>query len=223
MQVEPMGPSPVELTSRCSRIPTSAWSDALDACGLAGSVIRGLSRRSGHLRVAGPAVTVEETVQNFGDAPLSAFALEAVFAATEPGSVLVFCAAGANVSTLGGLAAKYATMKGVQGVIIDGACRDVEEIETIGLSVWSTHVTPTSGKQRIRIEAVNRKCLCSSVTVTPGDWVIADRTGIVVVPQPKLKEVLGLAEALIVRDSQFEAALVEGVQFGQAVAKVGHI
>ena len=62
---------------------------------------------------------------------------------------------GAPVSTFGGLAAQKAVARGARGAVLDGACRDLAELIASGLWVASRHVTPRSGKMRVRVEGVN--------------------------------------------------------------------
>ncbi|HEV7649767.1 MAG TPA: RraA family protein [Actinophytocola sp.] len=211
------------LVDRARVIQTSTWSDALDECGLPASVMTGPSFRAGSANIFGPAVTIAEEVAEFGDAPLDDFALGSIFPKVAPGAVLVFAASGSSISTLGGVAARHALRKSVAGVVIDGGCRDLDELMALGLPIWSTHVTPRSGKGRIRVVAVNAPVVCGGVTVRPGDWVAADRTGVVVLPAPALENVLSCAEKLAARDDSFEAALARGLEFGEAVEQVGHV
>jgi regulator of RNase E activity RraA len=171
-------------------------------------------QRSGAARVAGPAITVAESVEPFGT-PREAFALELAFGAARRGGVMVFALGGALVSTFGGLAARKARMLRLEGVVIDGACRDLAEVQRLQLPLWSTHVTPTSARRRIRIDGVNTSVTCGGVVVSPGDCIVADETGVVAIPRLRLAEILSLAESLAARDAQAEAAIARGVEWDQ--------
>src|SRR5579871_1426181 len=138
------------VTERCRAISTSTWSDALDRLGMNG-VIDGLTLRSGTGAICGPAVTVKESV---GVHHASAFAPGEFLDAVTRGAVLIFDCGGAAVSTFGGLAALAAVKREAAGVVIEGACRDLDEIRQSGLWVASAHITPRSGKGRIKIEAI---------------------------------------------------------------------
>lgn len=207
------------LAERCRAVATSTWSDALDQLGLAG-VIDGLILRSGAGRVVGPALTVKETI---GQYPIEAFAIADVLEALEPGSVLVFDLAGETVSTFGGLAAQAAVHKRAAGVVIDGACRDIGEIQASGLWLASRHVTPLSGKGRVRTEAIGVTVTIRGVTVRPGDCIAGDETGIVCIPSDRLLEVLAIAEDLTARDSRFSQALHAGDSFRAAAVRLRHL
>ena len=111
----------------------------------------------------------------------------------EPGSILVYVMQdGLEIAAMGNLMATTAKVRGLAGVVIDGAVRDVTEIRQIGLPVWSRRVSPAtpvgrrvSGGKRIPVQ-------CGGVTVNPGDYLVADADGVVVVPQAAAERVVEL-------------------------------
>jgi regulator of RNase E activity RraA len=229
-------PLSAELLARCRPIATATWSDALDAIGVAG-VCDGLEMRSGSQRIAGPAVTIEETVQAEPTLPVAEFAIGDVIGAAGPGDVLVvsmkFAGVGTTaanggpgggaipVSTAGGLAAHSAALRGVAGFVIDGACRDLADVRKTGLFVASRTVTPRSGKGRARLERTNAPVDCGGVTVRAGDLVVAVETGVVVVPRERAEEALELAERLARVDGDVTAGLDQGEGFGELLQRFG--
>ena len=208
-----------DLQARCRAIASSTWSDALDQLGLRG-VIDGLTLRSGTGRIAGPALTVKETC---GKYPVEAFGIADVLDAITPGSILVIDLAGEPISTFGGLAAQAAVQKKAAGVIVDGACRDVSEIQESGLWLASRHATPLSGKGRIKTEAINVPVTIRGIPIRPGDCIAGDETGIVCIPAGRLTEALAIAEELTARDSQFSDALRGGDSFRAAASRLRHL
>jgi regulator of RNase E activity RraA len=210
------------LLARCRRIGTGTWSDALDQLDIRGAVVA-LTVRNGAARVAGRAVTVREEVGPFGAYPVDAFAVGRIIEAITPGCVLVIDMGGAPISTLGGLAAQASLAREVGAVLIDGGCRDIEEIGTTALWLASRHVTPVSGKRRVRVLDINVPVRLGGVAVSSGDYVIADLTGIVVVPAAHIAETLALAEHLERQDRRFRAALDEGRTFGEIAATLRHL
>jgi 3-hexulose-6-phosphate synthase/6-phospho-3-hexuloisomerase len=208
-----------ELWARCRAIATSTWSDALDRLGRPG-VIHGLSLRNGAGCVAGPAVTVREVVGSYATED---FAVGRFLDAVYVGSILVIETGGEPVSTFGGLAAQAAVGQGAAGVVIDGGCRDMAEIQASGLWLCSRHVTPVSGKGRIKVEGINVPVTVCGVRVHPGDCIIGDETGIVCVSQAGLTEALSIAEELTSRDARFAEALRGGEKFSAASARLPHI
>ena len=107
-------------------------------------------------------------------------------------------------------------------MIIDGACRDVEEIRASGLTVASRSVTPRTGKGRLRVVSLGKPVGCGGVRVRPGDLVVADDTGIVVIPIERAEEVLTTAEDLDRRDTVFAGHLREGLSFAEIAKKLQH-
>ena len=207
------------MIARCRALATGIWADALDACGLVG-VIRGIVLRGGTGRIAGPAATARQGSDDF-TVELAAYGVQRMIASARAGEVLVVDAGGAEVSSFGGMASLATRNRGLAGVVIDGACRDLDEIRASGVWVASRHVTPLSGKRRLRLESVGRPIIVSQVEIHPGDMVIGDETGTVVVPKTRLSEVLEEAERMSGLDASIEAALREGRSFDEAVKATG--
>ncbi len=210
------------LLQRCVAVGTSTWSDTLDRMGEGDCVLDGIPQRAGNGRIAGPALTVKLTVGDLNDYPLAEFAVGRFLDVIEPGVVVVVEMAGARVSTFGGLAAQKALARGARGVVVDGACRDLAELIASGLWVAARHVSPRSGKMRLRVEGVNVPVTVGGVQVHPGDCMIADETGIVRVDAARLREVLERAEELEARDQQFAQSLRAGESFSSLATRLHH-
>jgi regulator of RNase E activity RraA len=211
-----------ELLQRCKTIGTSTWSDALDQCGISG-VVRGLVQRSGRGRFAGFAVTARERAGTLGSFPRAEFGVGKMIAAVGPSDVLMADVGGADVSTFGGLAAFATRKRGAAAVVIDGACRDVEEIRAADLWLASRSVTPTTGKTRLKLEALGEPVTIGGIAVKPGDLVVGDDTGIVVIPRSDLARVLETAERMLATDAALEQALHAGKSFSEAAAAANYI
>jgi 3-hexulose-6-phosphate synthase/6-phospho-3-hexuloisomerase len=213
-------PLALDVLSRCGSIGTSTWSDALDELGIDG-VCDGLSVRSGGGPIAGQAVTVEESAEIDPILPVAEFRVGELIAAAGPGQVLVISTDGAVVSTAGGLAAQDAARRGVAGFVIDGACRDIRDIQASGLYVASRAVTPRSGKGRIRVVSINRPITCGGIRVQAGDLVVADETGVVIVPLQLAEDALEIAERLAGVDHAIAEGLGEGIAFAELLQRLG--
>jgi 4-hydroxy-4-methyl-2-oxoglutarate aldolase len=108
-----------------------------------------------------------------------------------PGDVIVVDGAGAVERALwGGNVSKLALERGIAGVVIDGAIRDVDEIEALGFPVFAAAVVPMP-PQREQTGEIGVTVTCGGLTVGPGDYVYGDADGIVVVPASLHDEVLG--------------------------------
>jgi regulator of RNase E activity RraA len=213
---------PAQMLERCKQIGTSTWSDALDECGISG-VVRGLAQRGGHGRFAGFAVTAREIAGPLGSFPRKEFGVGRMIAAVRPDEVLVVDMGGAEVSTFGGLAAMATKRRGAAAVIIDGGCRDLDEIRASGLWVASRHVTPTTGKTRLKLEALGEKVTVGAVAVAPGDLIVGDDTGIVAVPRDELERVLEIAERMLAIDAAVERGIEAGKSFADAASAANYI
>jgi len=211
-----------ELLARCGRIGTSTWSDALDTFGIAG-VVQGIPRRSGEGRVVGFATTARHAWGPLGEFDRADFAVGKLVAATGPGKVLVVDAGGAAISTFGGIASLAAKMRDATSVVIEGACRDVDEIQATGLWLASRWVTPVTGKTRLKLQELGEPVNIGGVPVKQGDLVVCDDTGIVVVPRPELQRVLVEAERILEVDSAVEKGVKAGITFGEAAAAANYI
>jgi regulator of RNase E activity RraA len=205
------------MMERCRAIATGTWSDVLDRLGVDG-VIHGLMLRSGAGSVCGRAVTVKESI---GVYDAAAFAPGDFLDTVQRGSILMFDTDGAAVSTFGGLAALAAVKMGAAGVVIDGACRDLSEIRETGLWLASRHVTPKSGKGRIKVEAINVAIEVCGVEIAPGDYIVGDETGIVRVPAAVIEQALSIAEELTRHDAEFAGELRKGGSFRATSARLG--
>jgi regulator of RNase E activity RraA len=111
----------------------------------------------------------------------------------EPGSVLVYVMQdGLEIAAMGNLMATTAKVRGIEGVVIDGAVRDITEIRQIGLPVWSRRVSPATSVGRMMSVDKQIPVQCGGVMVRPGDYIVADADGAVVVPADATGKVLEL-------------------------------
>lgn len=211
-----------DLLARCGQIGVSTWSDALDTFGIAG-VVQGVARRSGEGRMIGFATTARHVWGALGEFDRADFAVGKLVAATGPGRVLMVDVGGASISTFGGLASWAAKARKATAVVIDGACRDVDEIQATGLWLASRWVTPVTGKTRLKLQEMGEPITIGGVAVHEGDLVVGDDTGIVVVPRAQLPQVLAKAEQILEVDLAVEHGLKAGKTFGEAAAAANYI
>ncbi|MFZ2159952.1 MAG: RraA family protein [Bradyrhizobium sp.] len=217
-----METSDLKLLSRCAAIGVSSWSDALDELGIEG-VLNGITQRSGSGRMCGFAVTARQLAGKLGDFDKSDFAVGPLVAVAGPGRVLVVDVGGAPISTMGGLAALATRMQGASGVLIDGACRDLEEIRATNLWLASRWVVPTTGKRRLKLQPLGGTVTVGDIQVSQGDLIVGDDTGIVAVPAAKIIDALEHAERIVAIDEEVEERIRSGESFGAAAAAAGYL
>ena len=171
-------------------------------------------------KVIGPAVTVllrralrtdkrdwpNLQIQTLDDAP--------------PGSVMVeVLEDGLDTAGVGNLMATTAKVRGLAGMVIDGGARDVEELEEIGFPVWSRSQTPATSVGRYVPVAKNVPVTCGGVLVRPGDWIVADKTGVVAVPKEALPRVLELLRQYDDKETKMVPLIRETKSMGKALER----
>jgi 4-hydroxy-4-methyl-2-oxoglutarate aldolase len=203
-----------DLVARLAKLDTCAVSDALDRLGLSGAV-NGLHPMWPCPRTVGRVITVK-LKRAGGERPARHLGTAAVDAAT-PGDVIVVDHGGRLEAVGGGgILSLAAKIKGVAGVIVDGACRDVDESRDVGLPIFARAGTPVTARGRIVEESFNEPIRIGHVAVSPGDLVIADWSGVVFVSRARAEEIVKTAEEIAAREAQ----MAEAVGAGRSVVEV---
>lgn len=205
-----------ELLTRLAALDTCACSDAMDSLRLPG-VAHGLRPVTVSRRVTGRVLTVAlgPVDEAGGTAPrhLGTAAIEAA----RPGDVIVVAAAGRTYAAgWGGVLSFAAMQRGVSAVIVDGACRDVDQTRDLGLPVFALAATPATARGRHVEVSWNTPVEVRGVPVRPGDLVIADGSGVVFLPAGGAEAIVAAAE----RISQREALMAARISGGEPVSSV---
>ena len=160
-------------------------------------------------RLAGPAMTIDAKP---GDNLVIHHALR--FA--QPGDVLVVDAKGyAEAGPWGDILTLAAQRIGIAGLIIDGAVRDSDSILEMGFPVFSRGLS-ICATQKNQPGQVGLPIICGGVPVNPGDWIMGDRDGVVVIPRRNVTTVIAAAKA---REA-VEIALREGIAAGKSTVEL---
>jgi regulator of RNase E activity RraA len=210
------GEDPASLLRRYGALDPASVSDALDGLGLPPGV-RGIAPVWGRPAIVGLAATVELEPSVSGAAGGAHIAASAI-AQAGPTDVLVVANQGrTDVSCWGGLLSLGASLRGVRGVVADGACRDVGDARDVGFPVFARGSIPVTARGRLRQRAVGDPVRVAERDVAPGDVVVADETGVVFVPRDRAVEVLANAEALARREQAIAVDLRAGVPLPEAM------
>jgi 4-hydroxy-4-methyl-2-oxoglutarate aldolase len=126
-----------------------------------------------------------------------------------PGDVLVTTTPTEGVGQFGGLSQEWANAVGLAGVVIDGSVRDVAEQRSIGLSLWARSVNSRTSLHQ-SVGYVNAPIRAAGVTVSPGDVVVADDDGVIVIPDEDLDWVLAGARARYEKEIITRKNLIDG-------------
>jgi len=204
------------LVKRLARLGTCAVSDALDRLGLKGTV-QGIHAVWPSGRIAGRTVTVKLKQEAPGERSEHHLGARAVDAASASDVIVIANDGRDFVSGWGGLLSLGAHLKGVRGVVVDGACRDVDESRQLGLPVFARGAVPTTARGRVIEEATNIAVQVAHVTVNPGDLVIADGSGVVFIAAGRAEEVISTAEELAATEASFAQAIRAGHSMVEAM------
>ncbi|MCD6405406.1 MAG: orotidine 5'-phosphate decarboxylase [Planctomycetes bacterium] len=163
---------------------------------------KGLVRFSGAGKFVGRAITVRTYPGDWAK-PVEAIDI------AEPGDVIVIDAAGEEVAVWGELASESCLQRGIAGVIIDGAARDIDDIRKLGFTVWARYLNPTAGEPR-GFGEINVPVVVGGVDVSPADWIVGDDTGLVRIPRAKLAEVTNRAMDCLEKENRIREEIREG-------------
>jgi 4-hydroxy-4-methyl-2-oxoglutarate aldolase len=204
------------LTARLAALDTCAVSDALDKLGLPGAVI-GIAALTGPAKVAGRVVTTKLGAPLPG-LPKRHLGAGAVMAA-KPGDIIVVeHRTRIDVSGWGGLLSRGAVRRGAAAVLVDGACRDIDESRALGLPVFARAAVPVTARGRVAEHSCQEPITFGAVAVKPGDLVIADGSGIVFVDQTRAEDILATAEDIHAREQRMAAAIDAGRAIGEVMS-----
>ncbi len=174
---------PADVVRRASEFAASILADV---AGRRGTLDGRIAPLSPSMRMAGPAFTIEVRA---GDNLM----IHAAMAMAKPGDVLVVDGKGDRTCALMGSIMINACRKlGLAGVVLDGACRDTEEIRELGFAVYAVGSNP-NGPTKAVAGRINWPISCGGVAVNPGDLVVGDADGVVVVEREKAASLLDLA------------------------------
>lgn len=205
------------------KLATSTLANALDRVGCTFQTFVNLKPISPGMRFVGPALTVRQESGPFGAYQSEDFKVGAMIDAANPGAVIIVAADGVPYSTWGGMASLAASTKGIAGIAIDGGARDANETTDVGFPVFSRHLIPTTGRCRLKVSDIGCTVLVDGVVVQNGDWIVADDTGILAVPQNVVDDVILLAKKFTSEDQKAAEAIRDGMSFSDAMKKFGNI
>ncbi|HTA43284.1 MAG TPA: RraA family protein [Bryobacteraceae bacterium] len=204
-----------DLVARLSNLDSCAISDALDKLGLPGSVT-GIHRFTTENRIAGRVLTVklDRAEGRSNTRHLCTTAIDSA----QPGEIIVVeQRTGIDAASWGGNLAIGAKMRKVAGVIVEGPARDIDDCRRLDFPVFARTHTARTARGRIVEVATNEPILVGDVKVSPGDYVVADGSGVVFVAHSEIERVLETAEGIMAREEAMAQALRDGTPIGQVM------
>jgi RraA family protein len=188
------------LAARAAKLPAANLGDMMNRIQ---AMRGGFQPYGGRKVVAGPAFVVR------GRAGDNLMLHEAIDLA-QPGDIVV-CDSGGEMGTaiMGDIMARHAAKRGIAAMIIDGAIRDVPSLAEIDLGVWARGVTP-AGPYKDGPGEIGYPISCGGLVVMPGDLIVADTDGVVVVPREDASQIVAAAEAHAAKEAVMIAAIAVG-------------
>jgi regulator of RNase E activity RraA len=211
-----------DLSDRLERLYTGIVYDTLSEMGLAGQAMPPaiqaldpgpvLAGRVWTLSgVRTPSVSRDESLLKWTE-----------FLSAAPADHVVICQPNDNdIALMGELSAETLKFRGVKGYIADGGCRDVDFILKLGLPVYCKFTTPADIAGRWRVDEMGTSVRIGGIDIATGDYVIADRDGVVTVPEDRAEEVITKAETSVAAEDKVRAAILDGVDPKDAYLKFG--
>lgn len=189
-----------ELFEAFAKVSTCNIADAAHKRGV---MDNGIVLRNGHgVKTVGRALTVQTAKGDW------AKPVEAIDRARK-GDVIVIDAGGSEIAVWGELAANSALVKGVVGVIIDGAARDIDGIIDLGFPCFSRHVSPHAGEPK-GFGGIGLEIVCGGQMVRTGDWIVGDESGVIVVPQEHAVELANRSVDVWEREERIREEIKRG-------------
>jgi regulator of RNase E activity RraA len=115
-----------------------------------------------------------------------------------------------------------AKLRGLSGVIIDGASRDIDEARDLGFPVYARGVVPMTARGRVVQESFNQEIQFAGVQCRPGDLILADGSGIIIIPRQKEEEVVAAAEVIFRKEQEMADGIRKGYSGLEVMEKLGY-
>jgi regulator of RNase E activity RraA len=212
---------PAAIRERLGRLHTALLADVMDQLGFRDSAL------GPDIRPIAPGQTVVGTAFTMRCEAMEAPAeqpyahLLAAYADMGEGDVVVLHCGDRISAMWGELLSTAAKVKGVVGVVMDGVTRDVDQILDLGFPVFAVGFSPLDSAGRQEVVEHGVPMTCGMAEITPGDWIVGDVMGVVVIPKDMVDQVVELAEAKDAGESTVREELLRGDDIGEVFARHG--
>lgn len=195
---------------------TTTVSDLLDSYGIVGAVAAShIKPLMSGKQMVGTAVTLRSiperktVTQGYLDKEPIKMSTREIYYLSEPGDVLVADFGGnLDVSNMGGQSALVGKSSGFVGAVVNGAIRDLPAIRELDFPIWAAGVTPITGKFRMEAMEINGPVRLHDLVVYPGDLIVADDSGICVVPSDRIIQLIDEAETIGAAEDKMRELIV---------------
>lgn len=212
----------MDLTERLEKLYAGAVYDVLNGMGLGDRVLPpGILPLIDGQRLCGEIFTINGSYRPGRDKDETLLGWAKVLSQAPGGKVLVCQPNTYEVALMGELSSEALRHKGVRGYVVDGGTRDVDFLIENKFPVWSRFATPKDIAGCWLAESMGEPIQIGGVPIASGDYLIADRDGIVIVPANIAEEVVGKTEALAVTETAMREAILGGMDAVEAYNTFG--
>jgi len=199
------------LATHIKAIGVTTLSDALDRLGIEGQCL-GVMPFDRGMAFAGQAFTIRMVPVGLSGGSVGDYIDEVA-----PGQVVVLDNNGRLDATVwGDILTLVAHGKKIAGTVIDGVCRDIGRSIELGYPIFARANTMRTGKDRVTAEAYNVTVQIAGVRVEPGDWLVGDDDGVIIIPAARAAEVLGVANEIADAETRIREAVMAGSRLDEA-------
>lgn len=200
-----------EFAERLSKCYTGAVYDVMRNMGFPDQLLPNHIRPMNlQHKIAGPVFTISGKIDRTLDKDTSLLKWCEMLSKAPTGHILVCQPNDDTLAHMGELSAETLTFKGILGYIVDGGCRDSSFIDQIGFPVYCSYFTPRDVVSTWSATELGGKISIGGVHISSGDFVLADRDGIIIIPQDMVPEVLEKTEEVLLTENLVRKAILSG-------------
>ena len=214
--------APDNLTKRLLRLYTGALHDVMRGMGMRDFTLPPTIRaQTVQKTIAGPAFTLLGRVDRNADPHQTLLDWTGFLSKAKPGHVVVIQANDNEVAHMGELSGEVLMKKGVPGCVIDGATRDVSFLIDMKLPVYARYTTPRDIVGYWLVGGMDVPIQIGPVTIHPGDYVLADHDGVIVLPKARAEDIVAAAETASKTENKIRTAILAGMDPQAAYLEYG--
>lgn len=200
-----------DLSARLENLYTAAVYDTMTTAGLCGRALPPeITSLTPGSRVAGPVWTLSGSVREGVSVDDTLLSWTGFLSAAPAGRVIVCQPNDRTIAHMGELSAETLQLRGIRGYVVDGGCRDVDRVNEIGFPVFCRYATPADVGARWMVDTMGEPIGIGGVTIHPGDYVLGDTDGVVVIPADNVGEIIAEAEQVANTENKLREAIRQG-------------
>ncbi len=203
------------LLERLKKMDSCAVSDAMDSVGLPGEVT-GITNQTTKNKIVGRVLTVKLGTKPPAGGSVRHLCSGAIEAGSAGNVIVIEQSTGLDAAGWGGVLSNAAQYNSIEGVIVEGPARDIDEAAGLGFSVYARGHTARTARGRIYEQSFNTEIEVGGVKVNEGDIVIADGSAVVFIPKDNAEDIIKIAERIVAK----EQLMTEAVRSGKPVGEV---